>query len=554
MSAWATKQRLLLYASVVVYAAVAYYLSALRFMEFYCRNWDFGIFQQALWSTAHGRVMWESGDLETFGVTSFFQIHPSFIMFPLAGLYEISPVPWTLLLLQAVVTGLAAIPLYCLAKRVTGSETKGLIAAVVFLAWTPVLSSNLYDFHLESFLPLELFTFFYLWVSRQYWFALAAAAVSSLTLEIVPILIVFFLFFVYFDDILDFARAFWSWVRGKTGNFLRSFTAERASREKASGREDNPVLSWGIAMLVFSIAIYLLLRLFQGPLLSLVLGTTSSASPGANLSPTSLNLSIYYFPGGFLAKAEYWVLIYALVAFIPLLYPRTVILVAPWVFWTFFTPYLNTVHLGYSYGYIAAVPMLIGFCYGLSRFDSASFRWIGSAPRSPTGEARGRKRLPSPLATVIVVVLVANILISPVDPLVQSSGLAGFGTPGYWVSYDQGPGYSQVVSAAALIDPSSSYVLASDDLFVFVANDVNAYSTLTNSQNLSNTPFSPSNLPTYLFISGNEAAYLPQFISNVLVGTSDYGVRAIVNSTPVGTVTLYELGYHPAGPESTEAS
>jgi uncharacterized membrane protein len=543
VAAWFLKKKHLLYVLVSIYVAVAFSLSVLRFMEFYDRNWDFGIFQQALWSTTHGRIMWESGDYATFGVSSFFQIHPSFMMFPLAGLYALAPWPWTILLLQAMVTGLAALPLYYLAKKVTGSETKSLIAAGVFLAWAPVLSSNLYDFHLESFMPLELFTFFYLWISRRYLLGFTAAAVSCLTLEIAPVLIVFFLLFIYSDDVLILSRSVWSWLTGRTKQLLRVFLQQRSSRMNADRPEKSPDILWGAVMVIFVAVIYLILRLLQGPFLSLILGFQPAMSPAVDLSPGALNLSITYFPGGFFTKAGYWLLLYALLAFIPLKYPRTLIMVLPWLAWTFLTPYLNTVQLGYSYGYIAAVPMLIGFCYGLSKLD-VSFEWVKEAPTSMTsGNPSSRRRRPSPLSIVILVILAANILISPVDPLVQTSEFTGAGMPGYWLSYDLEPGYSQVVSAAGLIEPSSSYVLASDDLFVLVANNANAYSTSTDSQSLGNTPFSSTNLPAYLFFSEKDSTHVPVFILNVLANTSDYGVRAVVETTPVGTVTLYQLGY-----------
>lgn len=536
----------LVYVMAGAYTAMAFYLSVLRYMEFYARNWDMGIFQQALWSTTHGRILWESGDYETFGVSSFFQIHPSFLMFPLAGLYSMAPWPWTLLLLQAAFTGLAAVPLFYLARRITASERKGLFAAAIYLAWAPILSSNLYDFHLESFLPVELFTFFYLWVSRHYLAAWVVATTSFLTLELAPLLAIFFLLFIHWDDLSEWLARARSWIAHRTLPIRKSLTGLAA---QAGERPPNP--RWGLLLAIYAVAFYVVLRLLQGPFISVILGYQPAVAPTSGFSPRSLGLSLYYLPGSFAVKVEYWIILYGLLAFIPLLYRRTLILVVPWLVWTFMTPYLNTVHLGYSYGYIAAIPLLIGFCYGLKDLEDAIGRIGNFLHRHSQVASAGRRRRGWMPSLVIVILLAVNLAISPIDPLVQSSGAYDSGTPGYWVSYDLAPGYAPVVHAAELIQPSESYVLASDDLFVFVANDVHAYSTLDGPGGGTLGPFDPTNLPTYLFLSEKDMGETPAFISAVLHNTSYYHVRAVVHDTPVGNVTLYYLSasaVHPGIP------
>ena len=75
---------------VAAYVIVSFVMASLRFTGFFDENWDFGIFQQALWSTTHGHVLFEAGDYELLGVSSFFQVHPSFLLLGLAGVYWFS--------------------------------------------------------------------------------------------------------------------------------------------------------------------------------------------------------------------------------------------------------------------------------------------------------------------------------------------------------------------------------------------------------------------------------------------------------------------------------
>jgi len=177
-----------LLALVSAYVAISFVMTSIRFTGFFTENWDFGIFQQALWSTTHGHILFEAGDYELLGVSSFFQVHPSFLIFVLAGIYWIAPSAYTLLAIQSLVVGLAAIPLFLLTRSITGSGRKALWVAAAFLVWLPLLSSQMYDFHLEAFLPLELFGMFLFWCQRRFWSAAGVATIAMLTLEVGPAL------------------------------------------------------------------------------------------------------------------------------------------------------------------------------------------------------------------------------------------------------------------------------------------------------------------------------------------------------------------------------
>ena len=519
---------------IVLYAGIASFLAILRLVGFYDENWDMGIFEQALWTTGHhGPLLWEAGDRELIGVSTFFQVHPSLMMFPLTGLYYLAPSPVTLLVLQALVTALAAAPLYLIAKHYTGSQGKSLLTAGIYLVWVPVLSANLYDFHLEAFLPLELFTFFYLWLKGRYLAGGAWAFLSFVTLEIAPVFVFFFLVFFYFDYFLALAHKVWA--------KLFPGRVDPSARRAAVTMPRN--FRWGLLLAVASVLTYVVLRLLSGPLLWVVLGYQPAFAPAWGFSAGSVGLGVGNLPIYLSAKVTYWFMLYALLAFVPLLRPRAFLLALPWLVSTFFSFDLNYVQLGYQYGYLAAIPLMLGFAYGIDRVEITSlgeiWGWIRSGP--------SRARKPSSMTLILAAVVVVNILLSPVDPVMQASGIPEGVTPaGYWLNYQPVSGYSDVQSVVRMIEPANSTVLASDDLFPFVANNPNAYTTLWYPQNPPYLPFNTSNLPQYILLSRAGIYNTPTFLQAELYNQSDYGVRATVGVTPVGPVTLFERGYHGA--------
>jgi uncharacterized membrane protein len=523
------------------YFVLASVLAAVRYVNFRYDTWDLSVFRQALWSTTHGRTLFEAGDHELFGVQSFFQIHPSFMMFPLSGLYALAPSAFTLLLLQSLLTALAAIPLFYLARDLTHSPRKALLTAGMYLLWVPILSSNLYDFHLESFLPLELFTFFLLWTRARYTSGFLVAVLAFLTLELTPLFILAFLAFLYLDQGIDLVHRVW--LRLHPARTTPSRTPPTADRSPVTP-SPNLSLKWGIALGVASVLAYLALRLLEGPYLFLILGYTPAYHPTFGLSTGSLGLNFSNFTAYLSLKIEYWILLYALLAFVPLARPRTLVLIAPWLVFTFFTAFTDYYQFGYQYGYIVAAPLLIGFAYGLSHLHLAPSREVRTA-------LLRRNPRPSPAVAVtgiLMAAIVANVLLSPVNPAIQYPYTSVIGLPGgnnylYQTYSPNLYGYNNLVRITSLI-PTGSTVLASDDLFDLVTNNVNAYTTLWYPAAPQHLPFNRTDLPEYILLSGDQLPEMPSFVLPFLYNQSVYGVRGTLAESPVGPVLLFERAYH----------
>jgi uncharacterized membrane protein len=94
---------------------------------------DTGIFTQALASTIHGHVApyYESYDCMVKARCSFLLVHPGLVLYAAVPFYALVPSTLTLFALRAFCVATAAIPLYWLTRRITGSPWKGLLAAEI---------------------------------------------------------------------------------------------------------------------------------------------------------------------------------------------------------------------------------------------------------------------------------------------------------------------------------------------------------------------------------------------------------------------------------------
>jgi uncharacterized membrane protein len=550
--------RVALFAAISAYFVVSLVLSELRALELNAQAYDLGIYQQSLWSSLHGRVLYEAPDYETAGYASLLIVHTGFILFAIAPLYNLYPNPLTLFVVQSAAVGLAALPLFWLTRFLSRSSWTALGVALLYLAWAPTLSSNLYDFHLEAFLPLELFTFFGLWISGRWALGGAAAALSFLTLEVAPV----FVFFagLFFLSLLtpsetDASRPPSPWVSPR--NRVRA-TLSRIGRGFRASSATIPTL----ALCLGSLGAYYALRWFQTVGIERWLGLAaipSSFVPPAyggviGGTPTALGLSYSNLFAFLPDKLSYWIVAYALVAFLPWWALRTQILAVPWWLFTFFAGRLTFVQLGYQYGLLAAFPVFVGVAYGAvavrriwTSSDLASARYPsdsleGVAARSIRERERpaGVRSRRAGLVLALGFLLALNVALTPIDPLLQNQWELG---QGYDVRYAIPIGYGDALRVASLV-PADATVVASDRLFPLVADNVHAYDLMSWTRvYLYNFPFGPGHLPPYLLLSEVELGSVPPWIATALYNRSDYGLRAVAWSAPIGPVMLFALGY-----------
>lgn len=140
---------------VLVLCGVAGY--ALYFSHHTLRNhyrfgtssFDLGLEDNLVWNAAHGGPLFVSTPFGGPGATHAGN-HQTYFAYAIAPLYRLFPGPETLLVLQALLMGAAAIPLFFIARRALGPWTAALIA-FLYLLYPPLHGAALYDFH---YLPL----------------------------------------------------------------------------------------------------------------------------------------------------------------------------------------------------------------------------------------------------------------------------------------------------------------------------------------------------------------------------------------------------------------
>ncbi len=567
---------------LAVFAGTMTYLCNMRYLDFFTTNWDLGINQQLLWTTSHGRLLYEAGDYEFYGVQSFLQVHSAYVALLVAPLYSLAPAPATLFALQASVFAASAVPLYLIGRRVVRSPALLFLAVGLYLVSLPALSSLFYDFHWESFLPLESFGLFYLLERRRFAWSLFPLLAGSLTLEVFPFV-----------------------AGGILLYFLVSRAQELGWRWRPIGQDTT--LRLLVAVGAIAVAAYVLIRLSQVYFVPWAIGIHSG--PAVPAGGLGLGLEIHATRLTLLHSAVYWLVALAAFGFLPLLTPRYLLLSVPWFIGSVFLETVFSVHYGTAYGFVDLTALAPAFLFGLGRFESRLHApgpgwllipaalagaaallgaaeygsrellsddpswgywavllfagvtlvatheftsWRAGRPR-PTDERPARRarrwrrvlRGPlAPLSLALLAVLVGfNLLLSPLNAV----NFDATPIPGYQFEYGINPMSGEMAWVTGQI-PAEAQVLAGDHLFPYVANNPNAWPlpwfVMSSLNPVPYFPFTSTNLPRYVLIDQSEYSLLPLFLQQDTFDPSVYGLVAYVYTIPYpGTVYLFELGY-----------
>ena len=135
-----------------------YTVTSIHFYTIGLTYFDLAVFDQSFWNALRGTLFFNSleGDISHFGR------HFSPILYFLLPFYAVHPHPATLLTLQSIALGLAAAPLFLVARRRLGSSWFALTIAAAYLASPAVHDIDLVnEFHEVSFAIPILFTAFY---------------------------------------------------------------------------------------------------------------------------------------------------------------------------------------------------------------------------------------------------------------------------------------------------------------------------------------------------------------------------------------------------------
>jgi len=567
---------------VVGFFAISVYSGFVGYTNFQLENaTDAGIITQAVASTAHGNAIpyYEYWDCFHKSRCSFLLVHPGLVLYAAVPFYQVLPSTVTLFALRSAVVAAAAVPLYWLARQVTRSSGKALLAAGLYLVWAPVFAGDTFSLHLESLFPIELILLAALWQSGHYRWGLAVAGVAFVTYEVSP-LFTFLVGLFFLSPYLERAlRRRWSnWRTGRTSpRAMRGIPARwaRTLREGWRIREVRYLVVLMAASALAYVALSLFINVWGCRWLGVACPTVQPGILGIFSNPSSHG---FHSPETILRSpvtvtvAEYWLILYALVAFIPLFSPRTLILSVPWIGWTFLTLSTNFATIGREYSLIAAGPLFIGVAFGLDRIHLEP---RDSAPPAKSGTSEPRAGDPKQSVQVsahrafglrrkgwagaLAVVVIANALLMPINPVLSDLGLAsGLPlAPDYFDhSLEISPGYEWVHELVSVVPSTASFEVTSA-VFPLVANDPRAY---VAGPDLApgdwDLPFNFSGGPQFVLVPSSVGA-LGLDLARNLSDPMLYGMRGYVGSSTLGPLLLYEEGYSlPAelfGPELPES-
>ncbi len=576
---------LALLALIGIFSALFFSLSNLRYTEFYATNWDLGINMQAAYTNTHGSLVYASGVYEFIGVGSFLFVHPTYVLFPVSWLYNVAPFAGTLFAVQAVAIASSVIPLFLIGRQSEVSRQILFVGLAVYLTSLGILSGLLFDFHWEAFIPAEFLWTFYLWNRGRYWWAVVPVVLGCLTLEVFPALVLGIL--AYFA--VPFVRAY--------------FVPPRKSLRQVWTTLKGPALPL-VGLLLLAGVGYVVPGLVSHNLLpSVAGGAPSFGPPGPN---TILGVTYWGVTASTLGdRLLYWLVLFASFGFLPLLYrQRLLILSVPWVVYSvIMTPNVAFATFGFQYSLVAVAPLAIGLVEGLGALARAPSlgrsrglpawgwllllvpflaacltssllllrpahptQWLGvtiglwalaegvalwcaTHRRSRTAVSTARFRLAPQtgrrvsqvtLAAAIVLLVGCNVALSPLNP----SNFLGPGEGGYSFGYSSSAIYSHMSALVGKI-PAGSPVVASDNLFPFVANNPRAYSLLWYPATPPYLPFNGTHLPDYVLLSSSEWFAVPGFLDSVILNQSVYGLLAMLYSSVFypGSIYLFQLGY-----------
>lgn len=352
--------------------ALQIFIAILCAEEFRQGSYDLGVSIQGFSNVGHGRFFWSTGNYLHKGTVSLLNSHFSWVYFGFYPLYTEFPGQTTLFVIQAVPIALAAIPLEALATEASGSPRRGLLVAGLYMAWAPMYAGMPNSFHLEAFLPVLFFSLVLVWRRKQYVLGLVLAVITGFTLDVAPafiaLLALMFLTYPLQAAIRTFRKKSTATPTAGAGGikFWTSSVYHRLTDVMVSAVRSREVQAC-FGLILVAAVVFLSMRYLEAHFTAWlgIHGNSLSIlrNPGSSISHLSI---------GFEGKVLFWLMMGATVGFLPLLYPRILILLVPWMGYTFLQALLAWYSFTSHYVAIAAVPLFIGAALG-----------IGALPLSP---------------------------------------------------------------------------------------------------------------------------------------------------------------------------
>jgi len=298
---------ILVYFSIIAYTIIFSYYTILKLNVFTAYAWDLGIFNQSLWTTLYnGNFFFSNVELFVNPTGIFFCIHFSSILFLVLPFYSLHSSPETLLIFQSFILALGALPLYYYTKNVLKQRTIAVVFSLVYLMYPALHGINWFDFHVQAFLPVLLFSMMYYLKKEKWPLYFLFTFLSLFVAENVPLIILFIGFY-----------CFW---------FYRKQLFKTIKTKKIiDNRIFIPILTVTIAVSWMLLALWIQKTYFPvDPAYSELYKAVDNWSVlGIKSDPLTLPLYVIFNPGSMIAAISYEMFeksLYLILLFAPLLF------------------------------------------------------------------------------------------------------------------------------------------------------------------------------------------------------------------------------------------
>lgn len=149
---------------VAIFALAYSIISVFRIYNFNAHAYDLGIFTQAFYQFSHFEFSNTVRDVSHLWGDHF---HP--ILVPFSLLYRLIPSVYFLVILQALVVALGAVPIYLIALKKLKSSWAGLVLATAYLSFIGLAKAIEFDFHPITLATTAFLLVFYFYLLDKKW-------------------------------------------------------------------------------------------------------------------------------------------------------------------------------------------------------------------------------------------------------------------------------------------------------------------------------------------------------------------------------------------------
>ena len=429
----------IIFSFILIYIMILSNFSIQKHRQYCSFAWDLGIFNQAFWTTNnHIGIFRDNCELFLVDSGSFFGVHFSPILYSLIPFYTLSENPETLLIAQSSVLGLAALPLFLITKNRINVKA-GLLVSSLYLCNPMIHGVNAYDFHVQCYIPLLIFSNIFYALKRRWKMHLITTILSFMIEEHLFYILVILPGVIYFEN--------------------------DGSDEKDNGEDKFREISYLLFILTYGLFWFTLsnefIRLFNPEASAFLRAGRHYRILGID-DPIKIPLQILSRPFSALTALQYslveklWYLLqlFGPFLFIPFLSPFSAAPMLPWFAVSLLSNYQPYYSIGFQYPAYVLPFIFVSFVLGLKK----TIKW---------------KEKPKITRLLLKCSLVVNVIYFIfVSPLISNP--TNFNNIPAYVKHDSGA-HIEVLNNYIEIIPETSSVLTQDNIFPHISSRENAY-------------------------------------------------------------------------------